>query len=282
MFSYRFFSLLLLLPALIGCGPSDVLRQKKLVIGAVSYGKGNLSFDRYAGLKTQIESQLKCIIEIEPAYNEVQALQQIERKAWDVVFAPAGLAAIAIAEAKYLPVLPRSGGGQDRSIIVVKEESSIRRLGDLANQTVALGQVGSATGYYYPLFNLYGSTLAEVKLAPTPKTMLEWIAQGKVAAGALSVAELEQYRAGFPNTKFRVLYRDTHLVPSGSILVGPNVERNEQEQILKALQSVPSSIAASADYVSNAKPPDYKYLIEVVKRVRPIAKRIKEKPAPLY
>jgi phosphonate transport system substrate-binding protein len=105
---------------------------------------------------------------------------------------------------------------------------------------------------------------------------------GEAVAGALSIAELEQYRSDFGQTKFRILYRDSHHVPSGAVLVSPNVDRNQQEQIRQALESAPANVTAAAGYVSNAKPVDYDYLIKVVKRVRPIAKRIKEKPAPLY
>ena len=44
---------------------------------------------------------------------------------------------------------------------------------DLNGQAVALGQPGSATGYYFPLLNLYGLTLSKIRLAPTPKQALQ-------------------------------------------------------------------------------------------------------------
>lgn len=282
MFFNRFLSFSLLFYALLGCTSSELSGQKKLVVGVVSYGKGSNVAERYAPLKTHLERQLKSIIEIEPAYNEVQAVQQIERKAWDIVFAPPGLAAIAISEDQYLPLLPQTGIETERSVIVVRQDSPVTQLNDLANQTVSLGQVGSATGYYLPIYNLYGITFAGIRLSPTPRTTLEWVSKGEVMAGALSVTELNQYRGDFGSTKFRILARDTHQIPSGSVLVGSTVERNAQEQIRKALETAPAPVAAAAEYVTNAKPPDYGYLIKVVKRVRPIAKRIKEKPAPLY
>ncbi|MGB8699384.1 MAG: PhnD/SsuA/transferrin family substrate-binding protein [Thermosynechococcaceae cyanobacterium] len=278
----RVFGLSFLLFVLTACGSSDLSAQKKLAVGVVSYGQGSRSLEQYQDLKNHLASQLKSIIELEPAFNEVQAVQQIERKAWDVVFAPPGLAAIAIADNQYIPLLPQGGGEKERSVIVVKQDSPQQKLSDLANATIALGQVGSATGYYFPVYNLYGMTFTEIRLAPTPQTMLEWISKGSVAAGALSVAEFERYRTTVGQTKFRILFRDGHPVPSGAVLVGPGVDRNLQEQVRQALESAPPSVAAGADYVANAKPPDYSYLIKVVKRVRPIAKRIKAKPAPLY
>lgn len=282
MFLRRFFGLQLMLIFLTACGSAELSEQKKLAVGVVSYGDGRQSIEQFDSLKTHLESELKSIVELEPAFNEVQAVQQIERQAWDVVFAPPGLAAIAISQKQYLPLLSQAGGEKGRSVIVVRAESPIQSLNGLSNTIVALGQRGSATGYYLPLYNLYGLTLAEVRFAPTPRTILMWISQGTVAAGALSLAELDQYRGDFSPTKFRILYRDVHAVPAGSVLVGPGIDRNEQQQILQALETVPPRVAASVGYVSNAKPPDYSYLIKVVKRVRPIAQRIKQKPAPLF
>lgn len=282
MFSRRFFGLQMLLAFLAACASPESSVQQKLVVGIVSYGDGRQSIERFEQLKTHLESQLKSVVELEPAFNEVQAVQQIDRQVWDVVFAPPGLAAIAINQKRYLPILSQSGGEKERSVIVVKDSSKIRAIGDLSYMRLALGQEGSATGYYLPIYNLYGMTLAEVRFAPTPKTILGWVAQGTVDAGALSIAELERYRNDFSPTKFRVLFRDIHPVPAGSVLVGPTIDRNEQQQILQALESVPPSMSAALGYVANASPPDYRYLLEVVKRVRPIAQRIKLKPAPLY
>ncbi|WP_424102955.1 phosphate/phosphite/phosphonate ABC transporter substrate-binding protein [Moorena producens] len=199
-----------------------------------------------------------------------------------IIFAPPGLAAIAIAEAQYIPLLPLEGVKKSPSVIVVKLESPIQDLSGLAGEVIALGQPGSATGYYLPIYNLYGLTLAEVRFAPTPKQVLQWIASEEVVPGALSLEELERYRNDFSQTRFRILYIDSHKIPSGSILIGPTVERNLQQEIHKALESASSSMAASVGYIPNAKAPDYDYLIEVVEKVRPIAERIQEKPFPLY
>jgi phosphonate transport system substrate-binding protein len=282
MFITRFLWLELLLLMLSACAPAELSNQKKIVVGVVSYGNGGESIQRFAGLKTQLESQLKMIVELEPTFNEVQAVQQVERQAWDVVFAPPGLAAIAISQKQYLPILTQLGGEKERSVIVVKATSPAKTLRDLANQSIALGQRGSATGYYLPLYNLYGMTLSEVRFAPTPKTILTWVDQSTVAAGALSVAELDQYRSEFGPNKFRILYHDGHPVPAGSVLIGPTIDRNEQRELLQAMETVSPDIASEAGYVSNANPPDYNYLIKVVKRVRPIAQHVKRKPAALY
>jgi len=267
---------------LTSCATEQPPPEGKLVIGLVSYGEGVRSIEKFTNFKNYLESQIKRVIEVEPAYNEVKALEQIKRKAWSLVFAPPGLAATAIAKEKYLPLFSMEGVNNLRSVIVVPRDSPIQKLSDLAGKTIALGQEGSATGYYLPVYNLYGITLAEVKFAPTPKTVLEWIEKGEVAAGTLSKAEFDRYRSDFSQSRFRILYTDPHNIPPGVVLIGSTVERNLQEQIRLAMKTASSDIAQAAGYIPNAKVPDYQYLIQVVERVRPIAERIKQKPAPLY
>ncbi len=281
MLSRRIFLVQLLL-LLTACATPPPPPPGKLVIGLVSYGGGIRTIDQLAPFTNYLGAELKTLIELEPAYNELKALEQIKRKIWSLVFAPPGLAAIAIAGQQYLPLFPMAGVKDLRSVIVVLKDSPFQKLSDLEDKVLALGEVGSATGYYLPIYNLYGTTLAEVHFAPTPKTVLEWISNGEVAAGALSKAEFELYRSEFSQTQFRILYTDRHNIPPGVVLVSPTVERNQQEAIQTAMKAASPSIAESAGYITNGKVPDYKYLIQVVERVRPIAERIKQKPAPLY
>lgn len=274
--------LLQILLILASCAKETRTQRGKIIIGLVSYGEGIRSVDQFAPFSNYLATQLKTLIELEPAYNEVKAIEQIKRRIWSLVFAPPGLAAIALAKEQYLPLFPIEGINNLRSIIVVLQDSPLQKLADIAGKVVALGQAGSATGYYLPIYNLYGMALAEVRFAPTPKTVLEWIEKREVAAGALSKAEFDRYRSEFSQAKFRILYTDPHNIPPGSVLVGPTVERNLQEQIRKVMKAASPDIAQAAGYIPNANVPDYKYLIQVVERVRPIAERIKQKPAPLY
>lgn len=279
MFSRRLFlgHALFLLTA---CQTAESPKLEKLTIGAVSYDEAERSLEQYSSLRDHLAAQLKAIIELEPAFNEVRALEQIQQKVWSLVFAPPGLAAIAISQEKYTPLFPLEGVEMLRAVLVMREESPIKKLSDLDGKIIALGQVGSATGYYLPIYHLYGLTLAEVRFAPTPKTMLQWIEKEEVVAGAMSLAELTQYSSQFNPTKFRVIHIGS--VPPGSILVSPTIELNQQEQIRKALLSASQNAIASAGYLPNAKVPNYQQLIEAVARVRAISKRLEEKPARLY
>lgn len=167
------------------------------------------------------------------------------------------------------------------SVLVVLKNSPIQKLTDLNGKSVALGQPGSATGYYVPLYDLYGTSMSEIRIAPTPETVLEWVAKREVTAGALAKNELEQYRSKFANTEFRILHASRR-IPPGAVLISPEVERNQQRSIEQVMNEATPAIAQEAGYITNAPPPDYKTLITFIQKVKPIEARIHEKPAVLY
>lgn len=253
------------------CSSSTTDIINKHSIGIVSYGQNDISSKQFEALKQYLGTELNSFIELEPTYNEIKALQQISAKKWDLVFAPPGLAAIAISQYDYEPIMPLEGRDKTRSVIIVKDNSPYQERKDLAGEIITLGQKGSATGYYLPLYNLYGLNFAEVLYAPTPQNVLQWIDEGKTAAGALSLAEYNLYRRDFPADTFRILYLDRHKIPAGAILVSDRIERNQEAQILSTLSTTPSFIYSSAGFLPKQKLPDYNYLIKVIDRVQEIS-----------
>ncbi|MBD1914354.1 MULTISPECIES: PhnD/SsuA/transferrin family substrate-binding protein [Cyanophyceae] len=265
----------------IGCGPAKVSGQPlRLTVGLVSYDDGASSLERYQRFQTYLAEQLKAIVELEPVFNEIRAVEQIRDANWSLVFAPSGLAAIAIAEANYLPIFPMLGAPNQKSVLVVRNDSPFQALGDLANQTLVLGEPGSATGYYLPLYDLYGLTLKAIEFASTPATALEWVANGRVAAGAMSEDAFQQQRSAFDGNIFRILHA-SRAIPPGAVLISPNIDRNQQQYLEQAMQNAPSTITADAGYVPNTPPPDLSQLIALVNKVRPLESRIKEQPVVL-
>ncbi|WP_373528265.1 phosphate/phosphite/phosphonate ABC transporter substrate-binding protein [Nostoc sp.] len=253
-----------------------------LTVGVINYGGGEQIINQYAKFNSYLGEKTNAYIQLEPAFNENRAVERLEARAWSLVFAPPGIAAIAIARYQYVPLFPLIGISNLRSIFVVRKDSPITELKQLQGQTVALGQLGSATGYYFPLYNLYGITLADILFAPTPKAALELVAQGKAIACAVSEAELSLHGSQFSPTEFRILFKDPHYVPLGVVLIGPNVERNRQESIRKVMSDSPSGLAQEVGYVTNGQVPDYKYMISVVDRVNSISSKLQKKPIQLF
>ena len=280
-FSRRLFILQLLCCTVTGC-KSTPKSEGVLTIGVINYGGGGEIIDKFAKFSNILAQETKARIRLEPAFNENKAIERLSAQAWSLVFAPPGLAAVAIARYQYVPILPLVGVSNLRSVLVVRKDSPIQDLKQLQGKTVALGQPGSATGYYLPLYNLYGLTVAEILSAPTPKTILELVAEGKADAGAISIAELDLYSPQLRQTEFRILYTDPHYVPPGVVLIGSTVERNRQEYIRKVLSEVPAVLAQEVGYVPNGKVPDYKYMIDVVERVKLISSQLQNKPVRLF
>ncbi|QLE59361.1 phosphate/phosphite/phosphonate ABC transporter substrate-binding protein [Nostoc sp. TCL26-01] len=280
-FSRRLFFLQLLGLTVARC-TSTSRYEGTLTIGVINYDGGEEIIKQYEKFNRYLAEKTKSHIRLEPVFNENKAIERLRERAWSLVFAPPGLAAIAIALSQYVPIFPLVGISNLRSILVVRKDAPIRNLKQLQGKIVALGQPGSATGYYFPLFNLYGLTLAEILFAPTPTTVLEWVAQGKAAAGAISMAEFDLYTPQINEHEFRVLYTDPHYVPSGVVLLGPNVERNRQEYIRKVMSEFPAVLAEEVGYVPNGKVPNYQYMIDVVERVKLITSELQNQPVQLF
>ncbi len=280
-FSRRMFILQLLSLAMSGC-QSTPKHEGKLIVGVLNYGGRGEIMNQYAQFNRYLGEKTKSNIQLEPAFNENKAIERLNERAWSLVFAPPGLAAIAIAEHQYTPLFPLLSTNNLRSLLIVRQNSRIRNLRQLEGKKIALGQPGSATGYYLPLYNLYGLTLAAIEFAPTPDKVLELVAQGKAAAGAVSMAEFNLYNSQNPNS-LRILYTDPHYIPPGLVLIGPDVERGRQEYIRKILSEYPATASQEVGYVpKNAKVPDYRYMMAVVERVKPLNSRLQSKPVRLF
>ena len=185
--------LLIIIFTLVACNRSEEVTIGKYTVGVVDYGENKKFLQQYANFKKYLGTQLNSFIELEPAYNEVRALQQISSKEWDLVIAPPGLAAIAISRYNYEAFIPLEGREETFSVIVTKQKFPFQKRQDLGGKTIALGQKGSATGYYLPIYNLYGLKFRKVLYAPTPQDILQWLNNGEATVGALSLADYNLY-----------------------------------------------------------------------------------------
>jgi len=271
-----------MLLTLAACTTEGPRLNRRLVIGVISYGKGKQTIERLSGFREYLSAKMETIIELEPAFNERIAVERIRRKSWNLFFSTPGLAAMSIGNHQYWSMFPLQSTNSSSSIIVVNQNSRLNQLKDLRNKKIVLGEQGSATGYYFPLYNLYGLTLASVQFSPAPKTSLELLSSGEVDAAALSSQEFDLHKSEFDSSQFRILFTDSHSVPSGSFLCSPDVERKRADLIRNHLKKAPDSLIQQARYIPNESPPDYQYMIGVVKRVNQIAENIDSTPVRLF
>ncbi|VXD25302.1 phosphate/phosphite/phosphonate ABC transporter substrate-binding protein [Planktothrix paucivesiculata] len=282
MFSQKGISSVLLsfiflgLSLLWGCNTSSSDLLGKITVGIVSYETAEQALQQYQPFRDYLAKQTKTIVEIEPAFSELQAVDQIKRQVWSVVFAPPGLAAMAIQEAEYTPIFPLQGLN-DYSIIVVRKESEIYTLKDLSNKKIALGQKGSLAGYYLPLYDLYGLTLAEIQFAPTPKIALDWLKIGKLDAVAVSENQFLNYSPQFKSSPFRILHKSRQ-IPSGSVLFSSTFNPQQQENLKKILQDAPPNLIEQAGYLPHIQPDDYQQIIQFMEKVQPLERKLRDTP----
>ncbi|MBW4507205.1 MAG: phosphate/phosphite/phosphonate ABC transporter substrate-binding protein [Scytonematopsis contorta HA4267-MV1] len=280
--SRRLFILQMLLTIAACQSNKKSIPELELIIGTVTYGEEQETLNQLSRLRDYLGKKTGSLIQIEPVFNENIAIECIKRGSWSLVFATPGLAAIAISDYKYVPILPLGIEINSRSVLIVRKDSSLQKIKDLQGQVVALGLPGSAAGYYVPLYNLYGLTLAEIIFAPRPKAVLEMVAEKKVAAGAVSLEQFNVHRSTLNNTEFRILFTDPQILPPGSVLIRADIDSKRRESIINSMKDAPLSLIQDLNYVPNGEIPNYKYMISVVKRVIPIAKNINSKPAQLF
>lgn len=280
---YRRSFILKMLFLITACSTEEThTKQAELVIGIVKYGDSQKTLDKFARFKEYLGTKMKAIVQLEPAFNETIAIERIKRQSWSLVFAPPGLAALANSFYKYELLFPVDIDINSHSVLVVRNDSKLRNLKDLQGKTVALGVPGSATGYYFPLYNLYGLTLKEVLFAATPASVLELVANKKADVGAVSLEEFNSYNTQLGNAQFRILFTDSHSVPPGAVLIAPNIEIMNRDLIKKYLREAPPTLVKEIRYIPNGDVPDYKYMNSVVERVAPLATRLNSKPVNLF
>jgi phosphonate transport system substrate-binding protein len=254
--------------------------QESLNLGIITYDPIMPPLENYQTFQKYLGAKTCSFVNLEPSLNELNAIDRIKKKDWSLVFAPPGLVAIAMDQEQYIPIFTLASLPNQRSVIIVNQDSSFQTLSDLNNQIIGLGQPGSATGYYLPLYDLYGLTLAEVRFSRIPKNLLQWLANNEVKAVALSEDEFQEYGRDFPADQFRILHK-TRPVVSGAVLLSPTVDRKQEEQIRQAMKEANASIVANAGYVIDAPIPDYREFIKFVQKVRPLESKLKQKPVVL-
>ncbi|WP_215616808.1 phosphate/phosphite/phosphonate ABC transporter substrate-binding protein [Leptothoe kymatousa] len=272
--------------SLLGCTEPEPETNERMTIGVVSYGASNVSLEKYQRFQNYLAEQTKIPFDLEIAYNELQAAQQIDRGNWQVVFAPPGLAAMADKRGYEQQFVLDRPNQSEYALIVVRADSEVNEVVDLGFKDIAMGEPGSAAGYYLPLYYLYGLTLNKVHFAPTPATVLEWVSDGTVAAGAISEQEFETFRTKFPDTEFKVLLHSKDQtakerpIPPGVVLLGV-VERGQGEFIARIMREAPADITSDAQYIPTGNLPDYKEMVRVVEKIKPLESQVKQSPAVL-
>ena len=161
---------------------------------------------------------------------------------WYVILAEGGLC-IPLAR----PVL--MGRDTFRSLLIVHRDSIIRSIGDLETATIALtGSLESALGYYIPLALLeanglgMSSTSATILLSDTFLSILKGVAYGKLEAGFVSSAVLDDGDNSLLREQVRVIW-ESEAIPQWTVVARAGLRQSTIASVLQALLDMGKSEA---------------------------------------
>ncbi len=203
------------------------------------------------GLRDRLMAASRCEVEIEPVQSPEQAHQRLTAQSWDLAFLPPGLMAFAMDRpTPYRPVRTLGTPRRSRSAIVVRADSAIRERRQLEATRLGLLPRGSLTGFYLPLYNLHGVSLAKVVYAPDYAGLLKLLASGAVDAIAW-----DESRPPPPLPLRRVLV-DQRPIPLGALVIRGDLSTPGLAGLLRALDADAASLAPALSYVAGQEPQD--------------------------
>jgi phosphonate transport system substrate-binding protein len=235
------------------CGSSG--RLKVGVVGSIE-GEETVAAERFDettlfALRDRLMAASRCEVEIEPVQSPEQAHQRLTAQSWDLAFLPPGLMAFAMDRpTPYRPVRTLGTPRRSRSAIVVRADSAIQERRDLEATRLGLLPRGSLTGFYLPLYNLHGVSLAKVVYAPDYAGLLQLLASGEVDAIAW-----DESRPPPPLPLRRVLV-DQRPIPLGALVIRGDLSTPGLAGLLRALDADAASLAPALSYVPGQEPQD--------------------------
>jgi phosphonate transport system substrate-binding protein len=121
-------------------------------------------------------------------------------------------------------------------------------LRQLEGKTLALNQVGSASGFYVPLYELYGRKFKKIALLGNYDTIKAKVQSGEFDVGVAPLTTITG-DVDFPQNTFRVLTTSFD-IPEGALLMDSKLDPVLSEKLIEILKS--------KDVYSKVKAPDQK------------------------
>lgn len=151
----------------------------------------------FGGILAHLKSSgsYEFVVTLYPDYDAVY--DAFKKGAIDLALVGAVKYAEAHFETGAIPVIAE--GGMVRSMIIVKKDSPITELKDLAGQTFAMGYEGSTSTHLMPLLLLSKNRMKESDLGevtfvgPDQHKIVEQVLSGKVAAAGIVESVFEEY-----------------------------------------------------------------------------------------
>ncbi len=209
------------------------------------------------------ELKVEMIAENEPS-SYLRAIQKIKNKQWSVVFAYSPIISVEAEKNGYKPIATMFPGEPGyTSAIFVKSNSKIREIRDInRNHTILLKNFYSASGFYFPIYELAndGNIEVNVEFAESSK-ILEEVEKGNIDIG---VAPLEEVK-----DNFHVLAVSRY-IPGSQVYASPDLSEKDRNILKDILLNAPSQIQKNAKYGQIVSPQNYSEFARIIDKVQGI------------
>lgn len=238
-----------------------ILSSPKEYKGLQEYLEERLVVDDYWGFLKG--NKVRIIVDGDKKLKYQDARSRIARKEWDIAFTLSPMNSIAAKDNGYIYIgrmFPKSPAFY-QSALYVRANSSIRSIDDFKSTTViAMGEIGSASSFFMPAYDLYGKALT-IKKDNRGRDILAMVKKGEADVGVGAFGTL--IKPEDPSLHILQLSRN---IPGSGVYLSPSLSEEDQKSIKRALLEAPKNIRESANYGPGPEP-DYTIFRRIVQRV---------------
>lgn len=168
----------------------------------------------------------------------------------------------------------KTGKASYTSIFIAKADSGIKTIQDLKNKVFAFVDVGSSSGYLFPLAMLKKLEIEpetyfkKIFFSGSHPATIEAVVHGKVDAGCVAIQRYENaMNEGIFNEGDLVIIAESGPIPSSPIVIRTDLPDDLKEKIKEAWLTMPKEVTAHAEakmsHYTTAIDADYDFLREV-------------------
>ena len=200
-------------------------------------------------LRELLTASSRCDVLLEPVLSSEQARLRLRNREWDLAFLPPGLTAVALEQEGQFSLVRQLGRRQNsKSQLIVRADSRFKTRADLRGARLGLLPRGSLTGFYLPLFNLYGLTLSQVGYELTYQDLMLGLQNGEFDVIAWDGALPAK------GSNIRVIHEDTHAIPLGALVLSQRLLAQDYKPFVQKLDDNVSQLPSSLGYATGVIP----------------------------
>ncbi len=237
-----------------------------LIIGGLSKGSNVLNYQKlqdYLG-KTWVNVDIDILDETDPS-SYLKAKQKIRNREWSIVFAYSPIISAEAEKFGYTAIATMfPGSNKYQSVLLTSKTSKLENISDLdETYTVIFKNSNSASGFYFPLYELYqsGGKPITVNVEFDSKTVEDRILKDKNLVGAFSYSD--DKKGEFD--KFKQI-SSSRAIPGSQVYISPSLSK-DKEKIVKKLLNASKDIKDSANYGHLESPQDYTEMNKIKEKV---------------